>query len=187
MPKTDTVARPVGGREPVRGTALVTAVASGLTLLGVKLAKLDVTTAAAVATGLAPVLVGEIGRRFAFAPATVRAREAQLRASAFGHQPVAPLAPVGRDPEWLRRYWPAGLLVALLAFVGPETYAIITTGEGGTLSEWTRDQLGTTQGETTAGWWAMTAGVGLFAVWWSGHLIRWWPWERKNRRTPVGE
>jgi hypothetical protein len=175
------VATSTAAREPVRGTGWVTAAAAVLTVLGVKLAGLDAGTAAMVAAGLAPVVVGEIGRRFAFSPATVAARERQLLQQAYNDSPALPaVPPPAQDPQWLRRYWPVGLAVAALAFVGPEAFAIISQGEGGTLSEWTRDQLGTSDGQATAGWWTLTALLAAFAVWFPIHLRRGWPWERRR-------
>lgn len=170
---------PTGAREPVRGSALLIAVTAVLTLLGVRLAGLDLGTAGTVATGLAPIVAGEIGRRFAWAPATVRQRERDLRTAAIAGE-LLPPAPVARDPGWLRRYWPVGLAVAALAFVGPEAFAIVSDGEGGTLSEWSRDQLGTSTGQATAGWWTLTAVLAGFAVWFPVHLRRGWPWERRS-------
>lgn len=166
-------------REPVRGSAWVTALAALLTMAGVRLAGLDAGTAGVVAAGLAPVIAAEIGRRFAFSPATVRARERDLRTAAIAGE-LLPPTPVARDPGWLRRYWPVGLAVAALAFVGPEAVAIVADGEGGTLSEWSRDQLGTSDGQATMGWWALTAVLAGFAVWFPVHLRRAWPWERRK-------
>lgn len=179
---------PNGSREPVRGTGWVTAVAALLTLAGVRLAGLDLGTAEMLAAPVTAALVGEIGRRLAFSPATVEARERQIRraAAATGSSAVtavgsdAPLSPARRDPPWLRRYWPLGLAVAALAFVGPEALAIVHDGEGGTLSEWSRDQLGTSDGQATAGWWTLTALLAGFAVWFPLHLRRMLPWERRR-------
>lgn len=86
----------------------------------------------------------------------------------------------GRDPGWLRRWWPLYATLAVLAFAVPETVAIVAPGEGGTLTEATQDWLGTGGGQVTAGWVAMTVLVAGFAVWWPGHLLGWWPWERRG-------
>lgn len=166
-------------REPVRGTGWVAALTAVLTLLGVRLAGFDPDTAAMVAAGLAPVIAAEVGRRFVFSPATVREREREFRTAAIAGE-LLPPTPVRRDPGWFRRYWPIGLAVAGLAFAGPETAAILINGEGGTLSEWSRDQLGTTDGQATAGWWALTAALAAFAVWFPVHLRRGWWWERRR-------
>jgi hypothetical protein len=170
-------------REPVRGSGWLTAVTALLTLAGIKLAGLDPGTAGMVAAGLAPALVGEVGRRLAFSPATVATRERKLLTQAHNDSPALPAVPPPplRDPGWLRRYWPVGLAVAALAFVGPEAFAIAYQGDGGTLSEWTRDQLGTSDGQATIGWWALTAVLAGFAVWFPVHLRHGWPWERQRR------
>jgi len=170
-----TLVRPA--REPVRGSGWVTAVTALLTLAGIRLAGLDAGTAGVVAAGLAPTLAAEVGRRLAFSPATVAAQERQLR-DADGRLAMEPAPVAGRDPGWLRRYWPVGLAVAGLAFVGPEAFAIVHDGDGGTLSEWSRDQLGTSSGQATAGWWTVTGLLAAFAVWFPVHLRRGWPWER---------
>lgn len=171
-------------REPVRATGWVTALAAVLTLLGVRLAGLDMGTAEMLAAPVAAALVGEIGRRLAFSPATVRQRERRLLQQAHNDSPALPGVPQpARDPQWLRRYWPAGLAVALLAFVGPEAFAIVSDGEGGTLSEWSRDQLGTSDGQATAGWWTLTGVLAAFAIWFPVHLRRGWWWERRRATT----
>lgn len=94
-----------------------------------------------------------------------------------------------RDPGWLRRWWPIGLVVAALAFAIPETIAIIAPGEGGTLSEMTREWLGTEGGAVTAGWVVLTVVLVGFAVWFplhvKGDIL---PWERnRNRHDGMGE
>jgi hypothetical protein len=147
----------------------------------VKLAGFDVGTAQAIALSLAPGVAGEIGRRFAWSPASVREREREIRTAAIAGELLPPTPVPRRDPGWFRRYWPIGLALAGLAFAGPETLAIILDGEGGTLSEWTRDQLGTSDGQATAGWWTLTAALAAFAVWFPIHLRRGWPWERTGK------
>lgn len=87
----------------------------------------------------------------------------------------------GRDPTWLRRWWPLYLVLVALAFAVPETVAIVAPGSGGTLSETIREWLGTGGGEVTVGWVVMTVAVLMFGVWWSGHLLSWWPWERRQK------
>lgn len=163
-------------REPVRASGWVTALAAVLTVAGVRLAGLEPGLAGELALAAASGIVGEVGRRLAVSPATA--------AAALAGEPAAVDAAtevVARDPGWLRRYWPVGLAVAALAFVGPEAFAIVSDGDGGTLSEWTRDQLGTSEGQATAGWWALTAVLAAFAVWFPVHLRRGWPWERGDR------
>lgn len=86
----------------------------------------------------------------------------------------------GRDPGWLRLYWPVWLALVVLTFAVPETVAIVASGEGGTLSEMTREWIGTTEGQASAGWVAMTVVAGGAAVWWIGHTRSWWPWERRD-------
>lgn len=175
-PRAD-VAIDLAQREPVRKAGLTTALYTLLVYAGVRLAKLDPPVAAQLAGALAPLIAAEIGRRFAISPATA------ARALA-GDQDVTEEAvkAIARDPSWLRRYWPGFLALAALAFAAPETIAITSDGTGGTLSEWTRDQLGTSSGALTAGWWAVTAGLAVFTVWFSGHLVKFWPWEREDRR-----
>jgi hypothetical protein len=91
-----------------------------------------------------------------------------------------------RDPGWLRRWWPLGLVIAALAFAVPETIAIVAPGEGGTLSEMTREWLGTESGGVTAGWVVLTVLLGGFAVWFPVHLRRGWPWERRREDSVEG-
>lgn len=87
-----------------------------------------------------------------------------------------------RDPGWLRTHWRAfTALAALLLLVGfgvPEAVAIVHPGVGGTYSEVLRSWLGTEDGGAGWGWWALTAVLVTFAVWFPVHLRRWWPWER---------
>lgn len=85
-----------------------------------------------------------------------------------------------QDPGWLRRWWPFYVALALLAFAVPEAVALASPGDGGTLSEMTREWLGINPDGTggTIGWIAMTTVVAGFALWWAGHLRKWWPWER---------
>lgn len=85
-----------------------------------------------------------------------------------------------QDPGWLRRWWPLGLAAAALAFAVPETIAIIAPGEGGTLSEMTREWLGTEGGAATVPWVVVTVLLAGFAVWFPVHLRRGWPWERRR-------
>lgn len=85
-----------------------------------------------------------------------------------------------RDPGWLRLYWPVWLALVVLTFAVPETIAIIASGDGGTLSEMTREWIGTTEGQASAGWIVMTVVAGGSAVWWIGHTRSWWPWERRR-------
>ncbi len=90
-----------------------------------------------------------------------------------------------RDPQWLRRWWPMFTVLAALLLVvgfgGPEGVALIDPGVGGTYSEWWRDVLGTQNGDVTPGWVILTVILLGFAVWFPGHLLRWWPWERPRR------
>lgn len=88
-----------------------------------------------------------------------------------------------RDPGWLRRYWPLYLVIVVLGFAVPETIAIISSGDGGTLSELTRDWIGTSQGQASGGWIAMTVIGALFGAWWIGHTRRLWPWEKRDREV----
>lgn len=161
-------------REPVRIGNWTTALIALLTLAGVRLARLDLQTAAVIATGLAPAIAAEISRRFTFSPAKVAEIVDDPKVTAR----VVP--PTKQDPRWLRTYWPVGLALAMLAFAGPEAFGIIADGEGGTLSEWSRDALGTSQGAATAGWWTLTALLAAFAVWFPLHLRKKWPWERQS-------
>src|SRR5690606_3466383 len=87
-----------------------------------------------------------------------------------------------RDPGWLRRWWPLWLVVVALGFAVPETVALVSNGEGGTLSEMTREWLGVGDGQITVGWVVMTVAMAGFAVWFPAHLLRWWPWERPRDR-----
>lgn len=87
-----------------------------------------------------------------------------------------------RDPGWLRRWWPAFVAGALLAFAVPEGIALAAPGDGGTLSEMTREWLGMGQGQATVGWWALTAMLVAFAVWMPVHLLKGWPWEKSRKR-----
>jgi len=88
----------------------------------------------------------------------------------------------GRDPGWLRRWWPLWLALVGLGFAVPETVALVSTGEGGTLSEMTREWLGMSPDGTggTIGWVALTVVLAGFAVWFPIHLRKGWPWERRR-------
>lgn len=89
-----------------------------------------------------------------------------------------------RDPAWLRRWWPLWTVLVALGFAVPETVALVSTGEGGTLSEMTREWLGLAPdgGGMTAGWVALTVALAGFAVWFPVHLKKGWPWERSRRK-----
>lgn len=80
------------------------------------------------------------------------------------------------------------MVLVALGFAVPETIALVSTGEGGTLSEMTREWLGVDDGQITVGWVVMTAAVAGFAVWWPGHLLKLWPWERpRDREDGAGD
>lgn len=85
-----------------------------------------------------------------------------------------------RDPGWLRRWWMLYLALVALGFAVPETIALIHAGDGGTLSEASRDWLGISPDGTggAVGWTALTVALVGFAAWYVGHLRKWWPWER---------
>lgn len=88
-----------------------------------------------------------------------------------------------RDPQWLRRWWPLWLAVVALGFAVPETVALVSGGDGGTLSEMTREWLGLAPDGAgmTVGWVVLTVILAGFAVWFPVHLRRGWPWERPRR------
>ena len=88
----------------------------------------------------------------------------------------------GRDPGWLRRWWPLWLAVVALGFAVPETVALVSTGDGGTLSEMTREWLGMSPDGTggTIGWVVLTVLLAAFAVWFPVHLRKGWPGERRR-------
>lgn len=84
------------------------------------------------------------------------------------------------DPGWLRTwYWPLWLAVVAVGFVVAEAIALMNRGDGGTLSEKTRQWLGIRPGAggRRGAWAAFVAVLALFTVWFSGHLLQWWPWE----------
>lgn len=85
-----------------------------------------------------------------------------------------------QDPGWLRVWWPMFVVLGALAFAVPETIALVAPGDGGTLSEMTREWLGIAADGTggTVGWVILTVVLGGFAVWFPVHLRRGWPWER---------
>lgn len=89
-----------------------------------------------------------------------------------------------RDPAWLRRWWPLWLVVVALGFAVPETVALVSNGEGGTLSEMTREWLGLDPdgGGMTAGWVVLTVVLAGFAVWFPVHLKKGWWYERPRRK-----
>lgn len=92
-----------------------------------------------------------------------------------------------RDPSWLRTYWPLLFLAGIpLLFGLPEGIGIVAPGVGGTASEWTRDVLGVADGSPTARFWAFLAGWTALAVWYPVHLLKLWPWERRQH-TPDGD
>lgn len=76
------------------------------------------------------------------------------------------------------------MVLVALGFAVPETIALVSTGEGGTLSEMTREWLGLAPdgGGMTAGWVALTVLLAGFAVWFPIHLKKGWPWERSRRK-----
>lgn len=88
------------------------------------------------------------------------------------------------DPGWLRRWWPLWLALLGLGFAIPETVALLYPGDGGTLSEMTREWLGLGPdgGGVTAGWVVLTVALAGFAVWFPAHLLKLWPWERPRGR-----
>lgn len=84
------------------------------------------------------------------------------------------------DPRWMRTWlWPAWLVVVAVTFTVLEAWAIVSRGEGGTLSERTRAWLGIEPGARgrRGGWAGLVAVLVAFTVWFSGHLLHWWPWE----------
>jgi hypothetical protein len=84
------------------------------------------------------------------------------------------------DPKWLRTwFWPLWLSLIAVTFAVAEGIAIVHKGDGGTLSERTRHWLGIEPGaQGTRGWWAaLVAALVIFVIWFSGHLLHWWPWE----------
>jgi len=85
-----------------------------------------------------------------------------------------------RDPGWLRRWWPFYLVLGALAFAVPETVALASPGDGGTLSEMTREWLGISPDGTggTIGWAVLTVALAGFAIWFPVHLRKGWWWER---------
>ena len=89
-----------------------------------------------------------------------------------------------RDPAWLRRWWPLWLALVVLGFAVPETVALVSTGEGGTLSEMTREWLGLDPdgAGTTVGWVILTVILAGFAVWFPVHLKKGWWYERPRRK-----
>src|SRR5690606_3800527 len=88
----------------------------------------------------------------------------------------------GRDPGWLRRWWPLWLVLLAAGFAVPETVALASGGDGGTLSEMTREWLGVAPDGTggTVGLVVLSVLLAGFAVWYPLHLRRWWPWERSQ-------
>jgi hypothetical protein len=87
-----------------------------------------------------------------------------------------------RDPGWLRIWWPLWLAVAALGFAIPETIALLAPGDGGTLSEMSREWLGISVEGTggTVGWTVLTVALAAFVVWYAGHMRKWWWWERRR-------
>lgn len=74
------------------------------------------------------------------------------------------------------------MVLVALGFAVPETVALVSTGEGGTLSEMTREWLGMSPDGTggTIGWTVLTVVLAGFAVWFPVHLRKGWPWERRR-------
>lgn len=136
----------------------------------------DPIVLATVAATVGPPATAAAIRGRVFSPATVaRMQEA-------GGERVQAVADEAtrRDPGWLRAWWPLWLAVVGIGFVGPEAVALISEGEGGTLSEMTREWLGLSPDGAgmTVGWVALTAVLVGFAVWFPIHLKRGWWWER---------
>lgn len=90
-----------------------------------------------------------------------------------------------QDPGWLRMWWPLFLVLGGLAFAVPETIALVAPGDGGTLSEMTREWLGIAPDGTggTVGWVILTVILGGFAIWVIASSVVgcWW----RSSRVPL--
>lgn len=140
---------------------------------------IDPLMLATVAATAGPPLTAAAIRGWVFSPATV----ARLQAAMPDNGDSVPAEISGtprRDPGWLAAWWPLWLAVVGLGFVGPEAVALVSDGEGGTLSEMTRKWLGLNPDGSgmTVGWVVLTVVLLGFAVWFPLHLRKWWPWER---------
>lgn len=75
---------------------------------------------------------------------------------------------------WGARYWPIFLIVMLVAFLGPEVYALCTNWQN-TLSNWIWTQLRVRAGQPIDQWSALHFLVGGCLVvlfgWLIGHLL----------------
>lgn len=82
------------------------------------------------------------------------------------------LLAAGTDPAWLDWFWPAWLIVLAGGFVFAETWALISRGRGGTLSEKTRRWLGVEPRRPWRRWTLLGLTVVLlgFAAWFPLHI-----------------
>jgi hypothetical protein len=83
----------------------------------------------------------------------------------------------GADPAWLDWFWPAWLALLAGGFAFAETWALVSRGRGGTLSEKLRRWLGLDPPRPGRRWAFVVVTVALVgvAVWLPGHLAGWWP------------
>ena len=146
-------------------------------MVGTKLG-IDPLVLGTIAATAGPPATAAAIRGRVFSPATV-ARMHTLAAEGKEPESTADSAN-GRDPGWLRAWWPLWLVVLGVGFVGPEAVALVSEGEGGTLSEMTRPWLGLDPDGSgmTVGWVGLTVVLLGFAVWFPLHLRKLWPWER---------
>jgi hypothetical protein len=76
------------------------------------------------------------------------------------------------DPGWLTWFWAAWLALLTVGFVFAQTVALLDPGRGGTLSEWTRRQLGVSPPRPRRKWTvaAFTTALVLLTVWIIPHM-----------------
>lgn len=87
----------------------------------------------------------------------------------------------GADPAWLEWFWVGWLVLLAGGFAFAETWAIVSRGRGGTLSEKTRKWLGVDppRPRRRAALLTFSAALVLFTVWFVPHIVArgFWSWE----------
>jgi hypothetical protein len=79
------------------------------------------------------------------------------------------------DPGWTTWFWAIWLALLAGGFVAAQTVALLNPGRGGTLSEWTRRQLGVYPPRSRRRWTvaAFTATLVALTVWLVPHMTYW--------------
>jgi hypothetical protein len=81
------------------------------------------------------------------------------------------------DPGWLTLFWTIWLILLAGGFVAAETVALVSRGRGGTLTEFTKRQLGVSPPRPRRKWTVatFTAALVVLTVFLVPHMT-YWPW-----------